>query len=191
MESDDLVRILKHSNDLKRVPRTGWVQKVGIQDAESVAAHSYGVTLLAVALAERAGYDPLKLAKLALVHDLSESIVGDIVHKNGCEDDDRIREDKESKELVANDRIFGSTEWRPYADDAVNLGSPEAKFLKELDKLEMVSQALGYENIAENPEALREFWEGVEAKIENPIVKEIFYKLRAKSRLYSKKKGLL
>ena len=43
---------------LKQMPRTGWVQQ-GVPGAENVAAHSYGVVLTALTLAELVDEPPI------------------------------------------------------------------------------------------------------------------------------------
>ncbi len=83
--SDDfkrLVRFLFEGNMLKRTWRTGYAF-LG-QGRESVAAHTFGVMLMAFTLArEEDDIDELKLLKLCLIHDLPEARTGDAnaVHK--------------------------------------------------------------------------------------------------------------
>ncbi len=45
-----LIQIFEQGNQLKNTVRTGWVQR-GVPEAESVAAHSYGVTFITLILA--------------------------------------------------------------------------------------------------------------------------------------------
>ena len=80
--------LLDHTNRLKLLPRTGWLLN-GVQPCESVAEHTCAVALLALALAESINADweaqglrqPLevgKVARLALIHDLAESVLTDL-----------------------------------------------------------------------------------------------------------------
>src|SRR5215831_5788817 len=63
---------------LKREQRRGWTQKLGLNDVESVADHSYAVAMLSLYEGlRRGGYDLERLLRLALVHDLEEAIMGD------------------------------------------------------------------------------------------------------------------
>ena len=63
---------------LKEVPRTGWLDRgIPREETESVADHSFGVALLAWLLAPEE-LDRLRVVELALIHDLAESIVGDV-----------------------------------------------------------------------------------------------------------------
>lgn len=77
-----IVRFLFEGNILKRTWRTGYAF-LG-QGRESVAAHTFGVMLMAFTLArEEEDIDELKLLKLCLIHDLPEARTGDAnaVHK--------------------------------------------------------------------------------------------------------------
>ena len=61
---------------LKDVLRQGWVN-AGVQSPESVAAHSWGMAILALKLCP-ANLNLEHVLKLCLVHDLPEVIVGDL-----------------------------------------------------------------------------------------------------------------
>jgi len=54
--------------------------------------------------------------------------------------------------------------------------SPEAKFLKQIDKLEMVLQALEYERAGYKN--LNEFWENAEKYLEGKELEPIFRELQ-------------
>lgn len=64
---------------LDDLPRTGWIQH-GISDPESVAGHVLGVAHLALALAPRVDppLDVDRVVALAVVHDASEALTGDL-----------------------------------------------------------------------------------------------------------------
>ena len=70
--------ILENVRKLKKIPRTGWV-RAEIEGPESVADHSYEVALLVSIIADSLNLDHSKLVRAALVHDLAESITGDII----------------------------------------------------------------------------------------------------------------
>src|SRR5260221_8313896 len=71
-----LPRLAEMAARLKDVRRQGWVDR-GVPDAESVADHSYGVALLAWAVARARGLDGERALLIAIVHDLAEAEVGD------------------------------------------------------------------------------------------------------------------
>ena len=79
-----LLALARHVARLKRVRRTGWLDRgVDPPDVESVADHSLGVALLAWAAAlerssDGASIDPERVLKLAVLHDLAEAETGDV-----------------------------------------------------------------------------------------------------------------
>ena len=77
-----IVELILKAEKLKGVKRTGWVRK-GIPEAESVADHSFGVAILALLLSLPPEIDRDALIKMALLHDLGESVIGDIVCEDG------------------------------------------------------------------------------------------------------------
>jgi putative hydrolases of HD superfamily len=64
---------------LKRYKRTGWSQ-VGVPLPESVADHSFRVSVIASVLAAMEGADPQRAAFLALWHDSQETRITDLPH---------------------------------------------------------------------------------------------------------------
>ncbi len=70
---------------VKNIARSGWMMRgVPPSDSETVGSHSFEVALLSMLLADRlrsAGIDVdvAKVVRLALIHDLAESVIGDVV----------------------------------------------------------------------------------------------------------------
>jgi len=143
----DLEFILKAhglGSRLKRLKRSGWVER-GVDDPETVAGHSYAVALLSILVAELRGLDPLEAARIALIHDLPEAILGDLTPKQkklvkGL----RERELEVIKDLAKSMPEEISSKyleaWMRYSDKS----DPVAKLVRDLDKLEMGLQALEY-----------------------------------------------
>ena len=61
---------------LKSILRTGWV-RAGVKSPESVAAHSWGMSVLAMHLCPPE-LDRMRVLEMCLVHDLPEVEVGDL-----------------------------------------------------------------------------------------------------------------
>ena len=123
---------------LKEVVRAGWL-RVGVEPAESVAAHSWGVAFLALLLCPP-GLDRGRLLAMAILHDLAEIETGDITPHDGVD-----RAEKRRRETRAMDRLLeGRPELRSLWDEAEARATPEAQFLKQLDTLEMGVQARRY-----------------------------------------------
>jgi 5'-deoxynucleotidase len=147
---------------LKLLPRTGWLQR-GVASAESVAEHTFGVAVLALLIGNTvAGLDRGKLLAIALLHDMAEALLSDLPASAR-----RLIgvEGKRAAERRAVEELFGDTPqradylalWDEYAAGA----SPEARLVKELDRVEMLAQALAYERAGSR--ALAEFWVGADA----------------------------
>ncbi|MGD2178645.1 MAG: HD domain-containing protein, partial [Anaerolineae bacterium] len=79
MNPDSVLDLLLRANQLKRVPRAGWVMR-GLADAESVSDHTFGVAFIALVLAHMTEQpiDVAKLLTIALLHDLPEAVLGDV-----------------------------------------------------------------------------------------------------------------
>ena len=73
-------QLLKYSEKIKHLPRTGWLRE-NIDNPETVGAHSWQMTLLALYLSTtsvKEEYDMDHVIKLCICHDLAESKIGDI-----------------------------------------------------------------------------------------------------------------
>lgn len=76
-EAGKALDFLRVVGQLKIVKRTGWVNS-GIHLPESVADHMYRMAMCSFLITD-ATLDRARLMKLAVVHDLAEALVGDIV----------------------------------------------------------------------------------------------------------------
>jgi len=134
--------------DLKGLYRQGWLKR-GVPEgrAESVADHSFGTALLAVLLAdtlridpEFTGLDRQRCIEMALVHELGEVYVGDLTPVDGVSREDKYRQEREAFIKVVEGLPNGKellTLWEDFETGA----SPEARFIRQLDRLEMGIQA--------------------------------------------------
>jgi len=118
---------------LKDVLRQGWVN-AGVDAPESVAAHSWGMAVLALKLCPE-DLNLEHVLKLCLVHDLPEVIVGDLTPT-----DDRST--KAADERAAMQEL--APEWVDLFDEYEQQSTPEAAFVRGLDKLDMALQAKVY-----------------------------------------------
>ena len=137
---------------LKQLPRTGWVRS-NVSNPESVAAHSWGMAILALRLAPN-DIDLTKVLSMCLVHDLPEVIVGDLTP----------HDDTTNKaELEHNAMKQLAPEWLALFEEYEAGESREARFVKQIDKLDMGLQAIFYQN--EQGLDLAEFLVSAKAKI--------------------------
>jgi putative hydrolase of HD superfamily len=159
---------------LKLLPRTGWLQR-GVTVAESVAEHCYGVALLALVIGDAMpGIDRGRLLAIALLHDAAEALLGDLPAAARRHFGAEAKHEAERGALAEILASLGGRDqylalWEEYAAGT----SPEARLVKELDRLEMLAQAMAYERAGNR--ALAEFWRGVDEgwNAEFPLVREI------------------
>ena len=160
MNSSDLLPLLLHGNQLKRTSRTGWGQR-GIVNAESVAAHSYGMTFIALALAE-AIEEPLDVQAvliMAILHDLPEALTTDIPTPTWKLLPADLKSNVEASimQMMLGDLPF-KERFLAYWEQLQANETVEARLVHECDKLDMYLQALMYETQTGNRQ-LAEFWE--------------------------------
>lgn len=134
MRPDELVQAL----GLKHTVRAGWTRVVD-GEVESVASHSWGMALLALAHCPPE-LDRLAVLELCLLHDLPECVVGDITPHDGVS-----KEEKHRREAAAAARLLDTaphlmSRWEEYARQSTR----EARWVRQLDKLDMALQASIY-----------------------------------------------
>jgi len=88
--------------ELKNVPRQGWKEKLEIDNPESVADHSYSTTVLSMILSDMKGLDTEKIIRMALLHDLAESITGDIIPDHITKNEKISKENHAIKQILKN-----------------------------------------------------------------------------------------
>lgn len=173
-----LIELFFEINHLKHIFRKGWLRKIPPENCESVAEHTLGTALLAWILADKffPRLDQEKVLKLALIHDLGEIYAGDITPY-----DEVAPEEKNKRELEAVRKIFSSlpngdqyiTLWEEYQ----NGSSPEASFVKQIDRLEMALQAAVYEH--QQAIDLEEFFNSATKAIHFSELKDILREIRS------------
>jgi putative hydrolase of HD superfamily len=87
-DSKDAITFARRVGGLKRLPRTGWIKPVGglTPRVESVAEHSFRVGVLALLLPSL----DAEAVAMGLLHDLAETIVGDITPAQNVSDDAKV-----------------------------------------------------------------------------------------------------
>ena len=146
--------LMAKAGRLKELKRTGWVES-GVPSPESVADHSYRTALLSMILSDSRGLDTQKTVRMALIHDLAESTIGDLTprQKQGNHDDLESNAMNTILSTLPKDLQDLYTEtWDEYQRNE----SPEAILVHNADKLEMLFQASEYEKTGAN---LDQFWE--------------------------------
>ncbi|MFP3043984.1 MAG: HD domain-containing protein [Thermocladium sp.] len=142
MELEELPRVI---DALCRLPRIGWVNR-GISDPETVCSHTLLTAYIAINLAKASGLDAGKAALLALIHDVAEHKLGDVVREVREMDMDYWRELEQG---VANELGLGK-EFQEYSEGI----SGEARVVMISDKLATLLRACRYREQGEDVESL-------------------------------------
>jgi putative hydrolase of HD superfamily len=165
-----MLSVLLELQRLKRLDRTGWVLRGLPPGAESVAAHSYGVALAAMMLADECAARGVELnvervLRIALLHDLAETRTGDMPRTVA---DYYTREARVRAERAAFDDIMRGAGGRHAARygalhaDYEERASLEARLVKAADVVDLLAQALAFERAGAR--GLGEFWTDAEAR---------------------------
>ncbi|MCW4015723.1 MAG: HD domain-containing protein [Candidatus Bathyarchaeota archaeon] len=150
-----LVKFLEITGILKRTPRTGWVD-VGVYQPESVADHTFRTAFLCMLYADMQSLDQLKLLRMALIHDLPEAIIGDLMPSQ------KNPETKQNEQTAIHQMLNLLPKiqrenylavWNEYKEGKTK----EAKAVRQLDKIEMALQAKEYEKFGSANNSLERF----------------------------------
>jgi putative hydrolase of HD superfamily len=163
---DAILQFWSVALQLKRLRRTGWLDR-GVCDPESTASHSWGVALLAWLLArDHPELDRDRVLLLGLLHDLPEAVAGDVTPFDIVRDatgtippehfgtapgyTPAARAAKQVAETAAlNEMLAGlplelagdvRVAWHEYEEGT----TAEARFVRQIDKLETLLQAEDY-----------------------------------------------
>ncbi|PVH15883.1 uncharacterized protein CXQ87_003740 [Candidozyma duobushaemuli] len=161
---------------LKTQPRTGWVDRgIPLEKTESIADHMYRMSIIAMALPNRqVNID--RCVKIALVHDIAESLVGDITPFGGVTKAEKHRRESDTIDYLVKIVSPYNSEfaeemkelWLEYEE----IRSPEAVYVKDIDKFEMIQQAWDYEQEYGQKYDLSEFYRS-RSNIKTPEIGEL------------------
>ncbi|KAF8416150.1 hypothetical protein EV426DRAFT_712667 [Tirmania nivea] len=164
---------------LKTTPREGW-RRHGVSHGESISDHMYRMSIISMLCP-----DPVvnrdHCVKMAVVHDMAESLVGDITPVDGvaksifpthplydyefnlcCASDEKHSRELQTMKYLTQTLLTPSNPqiadeimslWEEYEDGSTR----EAIFVKDVDKFELLCQAVEYEKKCEGQKDLSEF----------------------------------
>jgi len=154
--NESLLDLFLELQALDRVPRMGFALR-GVPQAESVAEHSFHVATLVWILArEEPTVDAFRALELALIHDLAEVRTGDLPMTAGRY---LPAGAKATGERAAFDELLAplGSHGELLLDEFGAASSPEARFVKACDKLQLMLKVSAYEGWGAR--SLQEFWE--------------------------------
>lgn len=153
--------------------RQGWLKRdVPESRCESVADHSYMTAMLAwvTALHHAPEIDIQRVLELALVHELGEVYAGDLTPDDGITAEEKYQREYDSVKKICENLPGGEIleqRWLEFEEGS----SPEACFVKQLDRLEMAIMARFYQTDSNLDPA--EFFGSARERMSHPDLKEI------------------
>ena len=159
-----MLKTLIELQRLKRLDRTGWVLRGFANGTESVAAHSFGVSITAMLLADEllaqgVVIDVEKVLRIALLHDWAETRVGDMPRTATSYFGSDVRKSAETaafrdltEPLDQGDSLYANL-YQEYEER----NSQEARLVKAADVIDLLVQALALERAGGR--GLDEFWQ--------------------------------
>jgi putative hydrolase of HD superfamily len=160
---EKILEFLKIVGKLKKIERTGWITnaKLKPEECESVAEHIFRCAVLAALISDIKHLNFEKIVKMVLLHDLQEAIMGDwdtYAKEKFGEAKFRERERESINKLLSILPEEVRDEYSNIWNEFLEQKTQEANIAKQIDKLEMVLQALEYMEEGYNKEALNIFF---------------------------------
>lgn len=165
-----MLSLLLELQRLKRLDRTGWTLRGLAPGAESVGAHTFGVALVAMLLADEVRgrgvvVDVERVLRLAIMHDWAEARTGDLPRTAAEYFGEGARRSAERAAFDEMVRALGERQRREYGawhEDYERRESVEARLVKAADVIDLLAQALTFERAGAR--GLDEFWGGAEER---------------------------
>ncbi|OJZ91820.1 hypothetical protein BO85DRAFT_486296 [Aspergillus piperis CBS 112811] len=162
---------------LKTTKREGW-RRFGINSGESISDHMYRMSVMTM-LAPPTLASRLNLPhcmKMALIHDMAESLVGDITPVDRVDKTEKARREAAVMDYIANNLLGGVPGGMLTGQEILKVFNEyeanetlEAQFVHDVDKMELLLQMVEYERA--NNIDLTEFCH-VANKVQLPETKE-------------------
>lgn len=162
---------------LKTTKREGW-RRFGITAGESISDHMYRMSVMTM-LAPPSLAPRLNLPhcmKMALIHDMAESLVGDITPVDNVNKEEKARREADVMNYISKNLLGGVPGGMLTGDEILKVFQEyednetlEAKYVHDIDKMELLLQMLEYERTHELD--LSEFCH-VASRIQLPEIKE-------------------
>ncbi|KAK4188292.1 HD domain-containing protein 2 [Podospora australis] len=144
--------------------REGW-KRFGINRGESISDHMYRMSMMSMLAppALAAELDMAKCMKMCLIHDMAESIVGDITPVDGVSKPEKSRREASTMDYITQG-LLGNVDggrvgsdiraiWQEYEDSQ----TLESHYVHDIDKMELLLQMMEYEKRGKGKLDLGEF----------------------------------
>ncbi len=165
---------------LKNLPRTGWKVKLNVKNSESVAEHSYMMSVMAMVLSDIKELNTEKILKMSILHDWAESKIGDFMPNEISSEKKTELEEYAMSEILDDLPSKIKNDYYDIWNDYKDSSSKEAKFVHELDRLEMALQGKIYEK-ENDPEKIKPFLTTAVEQIMDDDLKKILIEILQKT----------
>lgn len=165
------------SANLKKIPRQGWIDKLSVNRPESVADHVFSMAIMGMIFSDLENQDTEKILKMILLHDLAESVIGDMTPDQISKEEKIAIENKTMKNILENLPPPIQKQYALLWEEYQLNNSKEAKIVHQLDKLEMALQAKIYFNEGYPEEKLTSFFNSSKSEITDPKLLDLFKKI--------------
>ena len=164
----------------KNLPRTGWKVKLNVENSESVAEHSYMMSVMAMVLSDIKELNTEKILKMSILHDWAESKIGDFMPNEISSEKKTELEEYAMSEILDDLPSKIKNDYYDIWNDYKDSSSKEAKFVHELDRLEMALQGKIYEK-ENDPEKIKPFLTTAVEQIMDDDLKKILIEILQKT----------
>lgn len=195
----ELIKFFIDVGALRKVTRRGWLL-IGAKEPASVSDHSFRMAVMAWIFSKsKKNIDFAKAMKIALIHDLCELYAGDNTpydrdnllpqdkkkwpplfdrwprftkaQKEKFVAQKRKREEKGLDKVLKNLPDNLSKELKELWLEYVNIKSPEARFVKQINRVETLLQALEYGKEGKK-KPFNSWWIGTKEIVDDPVLLE-------------------
>jgi len=177
-EAQAILNFLLNISKMKSIPRSGWISHgISLNDVESVAEHSFSTSALSLLLADLevtrgAKVDVERVLRMAIFHDMAESLTFDIskgylsyLGKRGASIKSELERSawKHLADGLRNDAL--AREYTRLQNEFDADETLESKIVHAADRLDLLLQVIEYRRRGYPELLLRELWDGTNAKL--------------------------
>ena len=174
-----LVEAYFELNQLKLLFRQGWLRRgVPPERCESVAEHVFSMAVLGWWICDQhfPALDRERVLRMILAHELGEIYTGDLIPADGVSSAEKQHREREGLRQVV-DKLASGVEMLALWEEYEAGETPEARFVRQVDRLEMALQASIYDG--EGAENMGEFFDTAGQAVTAPALREILEALEA------------
>lgn len=169
----ELVKAYYELSQLKLLYRQGWLRRgIPPERCETVAEHVFSMAVLGwwICGQHNPALDIDRVLRMVLAHELGEIYTGDLVPADGVAPVEKQRREREGLLRVVGSLASGAeilALWEEFEAGE----TAEARFVRQLDRLDMALQARVYQS--SGAEHMDEFFVSAAQAIEDPALREI------------------